>query len=84
MPAILPTLLFWSAALAIVLAQVMILRSTSRAWARSGAPVAAWERVWAWLPALALAVLLFASWRSATRPPVMEIQLNPDAQGITL
>lgn len=84
MPEFLPTLLFWSAALAIVLGQVMILRSTARAWRLAGARVPVMERVWAWLPALALAAVLYFSWRMATRPPIVEIQLTPGAQGISL
>lgn len=84
MPNVLLTVLFWSAALAVVLGQVFILRSTARAWQRAAAPVPASERIFAWLPAVALALVLVLSWRAATRPPIIEVQFDPATQGIKL
>jgi hypothetical protein len=74
MPSILLTLLFWSAAIAIVAGQVMILRSTARAWVASGAPVPATEKVFAWLPAIALLAVLWFSFKAATAPPTFEFE----------
>jgi hypothetical protein len=74
------TLLFWSAALAIVVGQVMILRSTSRAWAASGAPVPMTEKLFAWLPAIALIAVLWFSWKAATAPPTFEFDAPAAAQ----
>ncbi|MBX3132108.1 MAG: hypothetical protein KF689_01820 [Gemmatimonadaceae bacterium] len=84
MPASLPTLLFWAAVLAVIVAQVAILRSTARAWALAGTRVPFVERVFAWGPALVLALVLWLSWRAATRPPIVEVQFDPASQSITL
>lgn len=59
------TLLFWSCAGAVVLAQLMILRSTWRAWKLGGArsartAVAEWS--FAVVPALAIFAVLWLSW----------------------
>jgi hypothetical protein len=82
MPSILLTLLFWSAAIAVVVGQVMILRSTARAWAASGGPVPMTEKLFAWLPAFALLAVLWFSWKAATAPPTFEYE-SPAAQSTT-
>lgn len=84
MPSPVLTVLFWLAVLAAVVAQGMILRSTVRAWRAGGAPVPASERVFAFGPAVVLVVVLWLSWREATRPPIIEVQFDPAVQGITL
>lgn len=84
MSSVLATALFWSAALAVLLGQVAILRSTSRAWRLSGERVPIAERVFAWGPALILVLVLVLAWRQATRPPMIEVQFDPTKQGITL
>ena len=60
----LASLLFWSASLAVVAGQVMILRSTRRALA--AAPPKGLAREWgfALVPAFALVVVLVLSWRA--------------------
>lgn len=87
--------LFWTCASLIVIAQVMILRSTRRAF-RGGAEAkreamnpeagltgtarrgqsAALEWAFAVGPAVAIAFLLFFTWRAASRPPVMEVRFD--------
>lgn len=62
MPSLLMTSLFWSATVAIVVGQVMILWSTARAWGASGGRVPVTERLFAWLPAVALMAVLWFSW----------------------
>lgn len=84
MPNVLLTVLFWCAALAVVLGQIAILRSTSRAWRHAGKTVPFTERVFAWGPALALLIVLFFAWKAATRPPVVEVQFDPTSRSITL
>lgn len=84
MPSLFMTVLFWVAVVAALVAQVMILRSTVRAWRLSAAPAPVTERVFAFGPALILLVVLWLSWREATRPPIIEVQFDPAAQGITL
>lgn len=79
-----PTALFWSAVIAVVVAQVAILRSTARAWRRSAAPVPAVERVFAWGPAFVIVIVLFFAWREATKPPIIEVQFDPTTRGIIL
>jgi hypothetical protein len=71
-PDTLPTLLFWICAAAIVIAQVLILRSTRRAWRfgrtpdeQSAAPapgIAEW--LFAVGPVVVLGLLLWATWRA--------------------
>lgn len=68
----LPLLLFALAAIAVVVGQVMILRSTARAWRAASSPVPPSERVFAWAPALALAVVLWLSWRALSAPPTTQ------------
>lgn len=80
MPSLLLTLLFWSAAIAIVVGQVMILRSTSRAWAHTGGAVPMTEKLFAWLPAIALIAVLWFSWKAATAPPTFQIEAPAAAQ----
>ncbi len=84
MPNVLLTVLFWSAALAVVVGQIAILRSTSRAWRFTGTAVPVTERVFAWGPALVIGVVLFLAWQRATRPPIVEVQFDPTTQSITL
>ena len=64
MPAPLAYVLFGLAALAIVLAEGMILRSTARALRPLGVRAAALEWVYAIVPALALAAALVLTWRA--------------------
>jgi hypothetical protein len=76
MPPTLAAVLFWSALLAAVIAQVMILRSTGRVL-RTAAPQAlAKEWAFALIPAIALAAVLVLSWRAAMRPPAIEVDLR--------
>lgn len=84
MPSTLATALFWSAVLAVIAGQVGILRSTQRAWQRSAAPVPFVERVFAWAPALVLVGVLYLAWGAATRPPIIEIQVDPATREIRL
>jgi hypothetical protein len=74
MPSLLIAIVFWAAVAAVLLAQVMILRSTRRVL-RAAAPAR---------PALewgfALVIVLVASWRAAVRPPVLEFSV-PAAPG---
>lgn len=88
MPSFLLTLLFWSAAIAIVVGQVMILRSTARAWAHAGGAVPMTEKLFAWLPAIALIAVLWFSWKAATAPPTLRFDApaaaQPTAPGIRL
>jgi hypothetical protein len=80
MSSLLLTLLFWSAAVAVVAGQVMILRSTARAWAASGTAVPMTEKVFAWAPAFALIAVLWFSWKAATAPPTFQIEAPTAAQ----
>lgn len=84
MPSALATALFWSAVLAVMAGQIGILRSTQRAWRRSTAAVPFVERVFAWAPALALTAVLYLAWVEATRPPMVEIQVDPTSREIRL
>lgn len=84
MPSLFMTVLFWLAVASALVAQAMILRSTTRAWRASGTPAPVTERVFAFGPALILLVVLWLSWRDATRPPIIEVQFDPATQGITL
>jgi len=74
-PATLVALVFWTAIVAVVVAQVMILRSTTRVL-RSAAPERP-VREWSFAigPALVLALVLFLSWRAAMEPRTIEVQL---------
>jgi hypothetical protein len=89
MPAPLLAVLLWLCAAAIVVAQVMILRSTARAWragqaAGDGANIdqpgpSALERAFAFGPAIVLAIVLWLSWRAATAPVIIEVDLRGTA-----
>lgn len=83
MSAPLPTLIFVVAALAVVLGQLMMLRSTARAAGRRR-PVPLIERAFAWLPALVLVLVLWLSWRATVAPPVMELKFTATASGVGL
>lgn len=84
MPASLSTPLFWVAAIAIVVAQVFILRSTQRAWHVSGTRVPLVEKVFAWGPALVLVVVLWFAWRAAVLPPTVSLDARPAAGSVQL
>lgn len=73
------TLIFWAATLSIVVSQVMILISTRRAFAAGKVkhPILEWG--FAIVPAIALALLLYFSWRAATSPPIIEVQFGQHA-----
>jgi hypothetical protein len=64
-PPILAAILFWSAILAAIVAQVMILRSTRRVLHAAAPRRPALEWAFALGPAVALAAVLFLSWRAA-------------------
>jgi hypothetical protein len=78
------TALFWIAAVAVVVAQWMILRSTGRAWGLAGGPVPLTERVFAYGPALVILAVLYFSWQAATAPPVMQVEFVPAAASTPL
>lgn len=65
LPPILVAILFWSAILAAVVAQVMILRSTRRVLQAATPRSPALEWAFALVPAITLAAVLFLSWRAA-------------------
>lgn len=74
-------LLFWFAALAIVIAQLMILRSTRRGMRhRPRGSVWALEWSYALLPALALVVVLVFTWRTM-HPSVIRLHAPPAVPG---
>jgi ABC-type nickel/cobalt efflux system permease component RcnA len=79
MSAQLLTVLFWLSAVAIVVAQAMILRSTARAWRAAGSAPSMLERAFALTPALVLALVLWLSWRAATAPVMIEVDLRGPA-----
>lgn len=79
MSAPIPHLIFTVAALAVVVGQIMILRSTGRAWQAAGGRAPLIERVFAWGPALVLALVLWLSWRATVAPPVMEMEFTATA-----
>lgn len=80
MPASVVALLFWTCAVAAVVAQVMILRSSARVLRRErpARPLLEWG--FAVGPALVLALVLAIAWRAMMRPPVTEVTL-PAAPG---
>lgn len=78
------TALFWIAAVAVVVAQWMILRSTGRAWGMAAGPVPLTERVFAYGPALVILAVLYFSWQAATAPPVMQVEFVPAAASTPL
>lgn len=74
MPSVPLTVIFWLATAAVAVGQVMILRSTLRAWRAAGGPVPVLERVFAFAPALVLALVLWLSYQAAVAPPTMEVE----------
>lgn len=76
--------LFWTCAILILVSQLMILRSTRRAQRGMGGTTRTGALEWGFAvgPAIALVILLFATWRAATRPAVMEVRFD-DGQAIT-
>ena len=75
MLAVLVTLLFWTAVVAALLAQAMILRSTRRVLAAAAPRRPALEWAFALVPAGALLCVLVLSWRAAMAPPTVEVEL---------
>ena len=75
MPAVLIAVLFWSATAAVVVAQVMILRSSARVLRAAAPERPVLEWTFAVGPALVLALVLFLSWRATMAPPSVEIEL---------
>lgn len=76
MPPLVAALIFWSAVLAAVVAQVMILRSTRRVLRTATPRSPALEWAFAIAPAIALAAILALSWRATMRPPPIEVELS--------
>lgn len=74
------TLTFWTALLAALVAQVMILRSTRRVLAAAAPRRPALEWAFALVPAAALVLVLALSWRAAMAPPTLDVAL-PAAPG---
>jgi len=81
-PASLIASLFWTCALAVVIAQVMILRSSARVLgrARPARPLLEWG--FAIGPAVVLALVLGLAWRAMMRPPTAEVTLPAPPSGI--
>lgn len=79
MPSFLAALLLWGAIAAALVAQGMILRSSRRVLrtASSRGPFIEWA--FAVGPALVLVLVLVLSWRAATRPPVIQMEVLPTA-----
>lgn len=77
---LLPSLIFWTAAIAVVVGQVMILRSTARAWRASETAVPFAEKIFAWGPTIALAAVLWFSWQAANAPPTIQIDVPASTQ----
>lgn len=77
MPAALLTIVFWTAVVAAVIAQVMILRSSARVLRATRRPFPFTEWGFALGPALVLALVLVLSWRAAMRPAAVEVQVMP-------
>jgi hypothetical protein len=75
MPAALIAALFWTAVVAVIVAQVMILRSSARVLRAATPAHPALEWAFAVGPALVLALVLVLSWRAAMRPPTIEVDL---------
>lgn len=79
--------LFWLSVICCVVAEVAIVRATLRVSRLSGEPVATapsgtsamprprrgLELLWVVLPALVLAVVLGATWRAVSAPPVVQM-----------
>ena len=87
--------LFWLSVICCVVAEVAIVRATLRVSRLSGEPVATapsgtsamprprrgLELLWVVLPALALAVVLGATWRAVSAPPVVQIHGDGTTHG---
>ncbi len=84
MPAPLVAALFWIAVVAVVVSQVMILRSTTRVLraVTPARPVLEWG--FAILPAVVLAIVLVLSWRATMRPTALQVDVTPVAGEIRL
>ncbi len=65
-------MIFWIAATGCLVAELLIIRSSVRTFGRQEAGRTrahrAWEAVWIVLPAVALAFMLVATWRTISRP----------------
>lgn len=77
MPAALIAILFWTAVVAVIVAQVMILRSSARVLRAATPARPALEWAFAVGPALVLALVLMLSWRAAMRPPSIPVDVPP-------
>lgn len=84
MPAPLVAALFWIAVVAVVVSQVMILRSTTRVLRAVTPKRPALEWGFAILPAVVLAFVLVLSWRATMRPAALEVNVTPVAGEIRL
>lgn len=84
MPGPLLAVVFWSAVLAVVVSQVMILRSSARVLKAAAPRNSAIEWAFAVGPAIALVFVLVLSWRAAMRPPAVEMQMLPTPGEIRL
>ena len=69
--------LFWTAVVAVVGAQVMILRSTTRVLRAVAPSRPALEWALAIVPALVLVLVLALSWRATMRPRSVEMIVPP-------
>jgi len=84
MSAMLIAALFWTAVVAVVVAQAMILRSTARVLRAEVPARPALEWGFAIVPALVLVLVLALSWRATMRPPPIEVQISPSAGAVRL
>jgi hypothetical protein len=79
MPSLLAAALLWGALAAAVTGQVMILRSSRRVLQRDDTPRRRTEWLFAIAPAVILVLVLVLTWRAATRPPVLRMDVLPIA-----
>ena len=89
MPLPLADAIFWIAAVCCAIAQWFILRGALRAWPATGdrtVPPArrGLEVVWAVVPAVALALVLAATWRAIHRPAAGDAPAHGHATGVTV
>ena len=84
MPVPLVAALFWIAIVAVVVSQVMILRSTTRVLRAVPPARPALEWGFAILPAVVLALVLGLTWHATMRPPALEVDVTPVAGEIRL
>ena len=83
MPLSVREILFWSSAICCTIAQVLIVRSVLGVRAlpepQAGIPRSrnGVELFWAVLPAVALGVLFFFTWRAIERPTIVEQPTSP-------